>query len=145
MHMRNIEKIVLVTTIVLIAILIGYWLGTKNVEAEFVVHVAKPSIASDLMRGNDEEGAETSGTDSDSDLILPTESVIILDEHKVININTADFDMLVQLPGIGDSLATRIIEYREVYGNFKDIYELMNVSGIGEKKFDALIEMITVN
>ena len=62
-----------------------------------------------------------------------------------ININTATSQQLQTLPGIREVLAQRIIDYRETYGNFNSIEELMNVSGIGEKKFDDIKEFITVN
>lgn len=62
-----------------------------------------------------------------------------------ININTADVVKLCELPGVGESLASRIIQYREENGKFKSIEDLKNVSGIGEKKFESLREYIVVN
>lgn len=62
-----------------------------------------------------------------------------------ININTADVVKLCELPGVGESLANRIIQYREENGKFKSIEDLKNVSGIGEKKFESLREYIVVN
>lgn len=61
-----------------------------------------------------------------------------------ININTADIEKLCELPGVGESLASRIIQYREENGKFKSKDDLKNVSGIGEKKFDSLREYIVV-
>lgn len=61
-----------------------------------------------------------------------------------ININKADTDQLCELPGVGESLATRIVTYREENGKFKSIEDLKNVSGIGEKKFESLKEYIVV-
>lgn len=61
-----------------------------------------------------------------------------------ININTADIVRLCELPGVGESLANRIIQYREENGKFKSIDDLKNVSGIGEKKFESLREYIVV-
>jgi len=61
-----------------------------------------------------------------------------------ININTASAPQLEELPGIGPSLAQRIIDYREKHGPFKTIRDLMKVQGIGEKKFAALEEYVTV-
>ncbi len=66
-------------------------------------------------------------------------------EQQKININTADEATLDTLPGIGPSKAKRIIEYREQNGPFKSIEELKNVSGIGEKTFEQLKDLITVN
>ncbi|MCL2044792.1 MAG: ComEA family DNA-binding protein [Oscillospiraceae bacterium] len=61
-----------------------------------------------------------------------------------ININTASKGELMDLPGIGDVLSGRIIEYRNRYGNFRTISDIMNVSGIGVKKYEALMDKITV-
>ncbi len=66
-------------------------------------------------------------------------------ESGKININTASEEELKSINGIGDALAKRIIEYREEHGPFKDIQEITNVSGIGEKKFDNMKEQICVN
>jgi competence protein ComEA len=62
----------------------------------------------------------------------------------LVNINTADLSQLDTLPGIGPSLAQRIIDYRELNGPFAAIEDIKNVSGIGDKKFDALKDMVTV-
>lgn len=62
-----------------------------------------------------------------------------------ININTATKEQLENLPRIGEALAQRIIDYRESKGRFKDISELNNVSGIGDKIFEGLKDKITVH
>jgi competence protein ComEA len=62
----------------------------------------------------------------------------------LVNINTADQGQLDTLPGIGSSLAQRIIQYRDSNGPFKDIEDLKDVSGIGDKNFENLKDMITV-
>jgi len=61
-----------------------------------------------------------------------------------ININAANSLQLENLPGIGPVLAKRIIEYREINGAFRYIEEIMNVTGVGEKKFQSIKEYITV-
>lgn len=61
-----------------------------------------------------------------------------------ININTANVAVLDNLPGIGPALAQRIIDYREEHGRFKSPSELLQVSGIGEKKFAKLKDRVTV-
>ena len=61
-----------------------------------------------------------------------------------ININTATIEQLQLLPGIGESLAQRIIDYRNQNGNFAKTDDLMNVSGIGEKKFESIKDYITI-
>jgi len=48
------------------------------------------------------------------------------------------------LPGIGPTKAEAIIDYRNKNGLFKELIELMNVSGIGEKTYEQLLEKITI-
>ena len=62
----------------------------------------------------------------------------------MINLNTATVEQLTSLPGIGDAKAVNILEYRKQVGQFKDIEEIMNVSGIGEAMFEKIKDKITV-
>ena len=62
-----------------------------------------------------------------------------------VDLNTADEAELDTLPGIGEALAGRIIAYREANGPFETVEELLEVSGIGEKKLADLDGWITVN
>ncbi len=61
-----------------------------------------------------------------------------------ININTATKTDLETLPGIGESTALKIIEYRKEKGKFKLIEDIKQVNGIGENKFNKIKELITV-
>lgn len=63
---------------------------------------------------------------------------------SLININIASIEELTTLPGIGESKAQNIINYREENGYFKAIDEIKNVNGIGEATFDQLKKYITV-
>ncbi len=67
------------------------------------------------------------------------------DGFHLTNINEATKIELMELPGIGESYAERIIQYRETMGPFGSIEEIMNVSGIGESKFEKLKPLITVD
>lgn len=64
--------------------------------------------------------------------------------NNLVNINTADSNKLQTLPGIGPSKAKKIIEFREK-NQFKKIEELKNVDGIGEKTFESLKSLITID
>ncbi len=57
---------------------------------------------------------------------------------EFVNINTASVDEMVKLPGVGPSTADKIVQYRKDSGGFKNIEELMDVNGIGEKKFERM-------
>lgn len=61
-----------------------------------------------------------------------------------VNINTADVTVLAALPGIGEVLAQRIIDYRQVHGDYTAPEQLTNVEGIGEGKMEAIMELITI-
>ena len=62
----------------------------------------------------------------------------------LVNINTADADALMSLPGIGEVKAAAIIAYRETYGPFTSIEALLNVKGIGQSTLEGLREHITL-
>lgn len=61
-----------------------------------------------------------------------------------LNINTATTLQLQDLPGIGETIAQRIVDYREKNGAFQSIDDLMNVEGIGEKKLQEIERLIKV-
>ena len=64
--------------------------------------------------------------------------------NKKVNINEASQSDLETLPGIGPSIASRIIEYREQNGKFSKIEDLQNVKGIGDAKYNRIKDSITV-
>ena len=55
-----------------------------------------------------------------------------------INMNTATLKEWVQLPGIGEVYAQRILEYRSTHGDFTRLEDLMEVKGIGQKRWEKL-------
>lgn len=59
-----------------------------------------------------------------------------------VNINTAGIEQLQTLPGVGPATAERIVQFRQEHGPFLKPEDLMNVKGIGEKKFARLQPMI---
>jgi competence protein ComEA len=61
-----------------------------------------------------------------------------------VNINTATVGQLEELPGIGEVIAQRIVDYRTQHGPFKTVRDLLKVEGIGEKKFESIEDHVTV-
>lgn len=74
------------------------------------------------------------------------ENVPVMDSgNKLLNINKATEMELQTLPGIGPSKASAIMEFREINGGFKEIEDLKKISGIGEKTFEKLAPLISVD
>lgn len=65
-------------------------------------------------------------------------------ENELININEASVALLDSLPGIGESRAKQIIDYREANGSFSNIEDIKKVPGIGDKIFDSLKDLIRI-
>lgn len=107
-------------------------------------------IVETISYTDEPQAAETAETDTAA-LPEPTAEQTVSEEPEPepvvngkININTADVDLLDKLDGIGPSTAQKIIDYRTANGPFESIEELVLVSGIGEKKLDAIRDMICV-
>lgn len=64
--------------------------------------------------------------------------------NEKVNINTATQEELDTLPGIGPSIASKIIDYREQNGKFNSIEEIKEVSGIGDAKYEKIKDSITI-
>lgn len=62
----------------------------------------------------------------------------------VVNLNTASRDQLVELPGVGEVTAKKIIDYRERHGPFASVRSLLDVPGIGEAKLAQLEDLVVV-
>ncbi len=100
---------------------------------------------------SNDEGNENEGNIIEQYITQDSGKGIIVREDKssenlslVININTANETELEQLPGIGASIAGRIIDYRNKNGKFKAIEDIKNVTGIGETKFEKIKDLIKV-
>ena len=69
----------------------------------------------------------------------------VQNNSSLININNADKESLKTLPGIGDTLAQNIIEYRENISLFHNIEDIKNVDRIGDKIYEKIKNLITID
>lgn len=85
---------------------------------------------------------------STSQLSAGSAICVNIDQNKqvfpLVSLNSASIDELKSLPGIGDVKAKSIIAWREKYGDFKNISELMYISGISNALFQQICNMITI-
>lgn len=95
-------------------------------------------------RGKITMAVSTSALPSAESTATPTFTDDSGEPMNKINLNTADVTELDSLPGIGPKLAERIIAYRS-QTPFKVIYDLKKVSGIGDKTFQSVSDLICVN
>ena len=70
--------------------------------------------------------------------------VVSAEEPAKIDLNKASVEELMQIKGIGQAYAERIVEYRDKNGQFKQIEDIMKVKGIGSKLFESIKGLITV-
>ena len=69
----------------------------------------------------------------------------VVPERPLLDPNTAPAEELAELPGIGEALAERIVAYRAENGPFETPEDLMEVSGIGQKKLEDIRDRVTVS
>jgi comEA protein len=159
------ERILLLTVIALMLGMVGqlFW---PQPQATVIL---KPYVAHMQDKTHPEimnEGANEQGTSIVSDLEANADDVSNKDQnlqvhsqskrrassayHKkpahppITNLNTAKSQQLQLLPGIGPKMAERIVEYRKVNHGFQTIEQVMDVKGIGEKKFAKMKAFLKV-
>ena len=110
---------------------------SKVTKAELALLLAAAGflLALFLLRASDGRGASVTPQRN-----LPPETA-----PEKIDHNRADAEELQTLPGIGEELAERIVCRRAENGAFESVEEIRSVDGIGEKKYEAIRELITVN
>lgn len=62
-----------------------------------------------------------------------------------VDVNAADWPEFAQLPGLGETLARRIVEYRDSHGPFQSAQELLHVPGIGRNTLDRIMPFLLIN
>lgn len=134
MRLSRAERTIIALAVLAAVFTLGFFAGRSG-GSSFVVQTQEQVS----QESTDAEQTTASAAESDAS---PAQEII--SESKV-NINTADSALLQTLPGIGDTLAGRIIAYREENGNFTIIDEITDVNGLGDKLFENLQDLITVD
>ncbi len=93
---------------------------------------------------NNENNLITNIVEDEIENLDDVDDIDNINSSEKININTASKDMLQNLDGIGEKTAEKIIEYRK-NNKFQKIEDIMEVSGIGEAKFEAIKDYICVD
>ena len=133
MKKQNFPWLVLLTCI-FAAFVLGFFSGRNLNRTPVLIQAPSPvaETATPEPAASTESAAEPATENSDAVLSFP------------ININTATSTQLQALPGIGPTYAQRIIDYRSANGPFTSASQLLNISGIGEKRLAAIWDYITI-
>ena len=118
--------ILVLVTCIFTGFILGFFAG-RNLDRTPVQIQAAPAIA------QEQDDSGSTAVPDETDASVP----------GIVDINTATVAQLQTLPGIGEVIAQRIIDYREANGPFQSVGELIKVKGIGEKRLEAIWDLVT--
>ena len=121
-------SILVILTLVFVAFTVGFHAGKNSLPESITVSIPESMLTVPP------ETTEPVPEESTSEFII----------HFPIDINTAGLEEFSALPGIGPVLGQRILDYREENGKFTLVEELLNVKGIGQKRFEEILDLITI-
>ena len=130
----NPDIVLAVAALALICFTIGFFLGRNSLSP------ANPVTIETAKRAQQEEAPEPE-TEVPAE---PETAELPADGDSLLDINSATAEELETLPGIGEVLARRIVDYRTEHGPFAEVNGLLEVSGIGDQKLEAIESLITV-
>ena len=120
--------ILVIITLVFMAFTCGLYIGRSHTGTSISVSV-RPAM-------------QTLPPETTEEPPLPSEETTVI--AYPIDINLATKEQFMTLPGIGDVLAQRILDYRQENGPFSRPEDLMKVRGIGKKRMEEILELITI-
>lgn len=132
MKLSKAQSILLALTLLFATFTLAFFIGRSSVHAVIATERASESPERAVPMAPESEPEPKSESEPEP---APMHSV---------NLNTAQKSELVELPGIGEVLADRILRFREENGGFICTEQLMDVEGIGEKKYEEVKALIYV-
>lgn len=132
MKISGLERGVLIAAAVFLLGTVGYFLSQQWSRESYTVQTQALLVQSE-QAAQAEEGQGTQAEEDGEE-----------QARELININTADAELLETLPGIGPVKAQAIVEDREENGPFNVVESLIRVPGIGESTLEAILDYITV-
>lgn len=115
---KPVIPVLITIALILTAFTLGFFLGRNTNADDVQISIIQSSISDTLSSEN-------------------TAPVLI-------NINTANVSELALLPGIGETYAQRIVDFRNKNGPFDSVEQLLKVEGIGTKRLEAFLDCVTV-
>lgn len=144
MQERHISRLIYGLLALVCAFALGWVLGSGGARETVAVTVAAPE---ETAASPTKAAAEPAAADEPAEPAAAESQDLALQEptrEKPLNLNTATQAQLELLPGIGPALAQAILDYRAEFGPFTAPEQLMEVPGIGEKRFAAVEQLIKV-
>lgn len=136
---KNETKVILFVITVLVAgFSIKFYKQILNSPSVRFDYTSEDSLFRELSSGVNKNNMTSDGDSAISLSGSSGDKETRIETDGIININTATKSELIDLPGIGEKTAEKIISYREKNRKFKKSSDIMNVSGIGMKKYDKL-------
>ncbi len=120
-------SVLVILTLVFASFTLGFFLGSHQEKSHITVNV--PAAMQTMPAATEP-------------VTTPPEATEVI--AFPIDINRASKEEFMALPGIGEVLADRILAYRDANGNFTAPEGLMHVEGIGEKRMEEILDLITI-
>lgn len=139
------DKRAIIALLSLIFILGGVYLFTKNrgetsTDEQVIALAQFDEFQKQLIPSYSAPKQEAKAGEKSS----PPASKTKLSEGQTLDINSVNAKALKKIPGVGDTFAKRILEYRELLGGFTNIEQLLEVKGISSKKFENISPFLII-